>query len=150
MIAQVHDDPEQPPAPEADADATYAQLGQELAEYVWYYLSVRLDQWRDRAHRAAILGVAGILALSMVVAALMVATALLLIGAAVLLGEALGGRLWLGCVGVGAGVLLATVTLGGGVVWRMRAAWRAQLRKKYEHRREQQREQFGRDISEPA
>lgn len=154
-LVEKHKTAQSPPAPAADAApkrpanpaASYAQLGAELGEYLSYYVAVRLDQARLATRRAIVWIGAGIALLLVAAGGVLTATALLLVGAAQLLDLALGDRPGWGNLLIGLGVLL-TVVVGLAVVLPfLRHLWVNQLREKYAERRDQQRRQFGHDLT---
>ena len=120
----------------------------ELREYASYYLEVQADRARLTL-RKLVLGVvvaaAGVTVLLSLVAT---TTTLLLTGIAGGLAEAFGGRAWLGNLATGGGVLL----LGALGLWTVRGIVGRlgfkHMAAKYAKRRTEQRDRFGRDVSQ--
>ena len=127
--------------------ASYGQLYAELREYVAYFASVQVDQAKYTVKRALLAAVVALVAGVVGICVVLTATVLALAGVASGLGEALGGRWWLGSLITGVGVLVV-MALGVWVASRVvRRTWLNRLQKKYETRRDEQRDQFGRDIA---
>jgi len=116
----------------------------ELVEYAGYLLSTKIDQLklsiRTLVLYAALLVMGGVA----VAAVLVVSVVLLFVGAAHGVGAALDGRDWLG------DLIVSVVMLGAAAVWLMlvlnkfKTASRRRTVRKYEERRKQQHERFGR------
>jgi len=154
-LVEQHKTLHSPPAPAADAapkrpanpTGSYAQLGAELGEYLSYYVAVRLDQARLATRQAIVWIVAGVALLLVAVGGIFTATALLLVGSAQLVDAALGDQPGWGSLLIGVGVLLI-VAVGLAVALPfLRHLWVNQLRAKYAERRDQQRRQFGHDLT---
>lgn len=126
---------------------SYAQLGDELREYVAYYVAVRWDRAKLAAARALVALIVLVIAFVLVVCFMLAATVLTLTGAAAGLGEALGGRPWLGSLLTGAGALLIGAAMLWAALHHVRRTWITQVRQKYEARRDEQRRRFGHDLA---
>ena len=117
-----------------------------LRELFSHYSAARADLVRARV-RGVVARVVGLLVAGLLLVTVLIAAVVLtLSGLAHALATAAGNRLWVGQLGVGGGILLlaASVCLVG-------AKWSArrnlqQLREKYEHRRELQRQRFGTEV----
>ena len=125
-------------------------LSKEFAEYLTHYLNARTDRLK-LAGRQALFGLGlGIVALLVLAGAGIVAVTLLFIGVAQGLAQLLGNRPWLGNL-AGGGLLLAGISLA---VWacaaRQQRIARERTVEKYEHRKRQQQEKFGRNVAEQA
>lgn len=119
----------------------------ELKEYASYYVAAKVDGVKRTVRNIglyAVLGIVGLIAGGAIVAT---AAGLLIVGLADGLGGLFGGRYWLGDIVAG---LLVLGVIGGGA-WMMMnkltGAWKSQTLKKYEQRKQNQRERFGHDVS---
>jgi membrane protein implicated in regulation of membrane protease activity len=122
----------------------------EMAEYVNYYVSARVDALKATGRKVGVyaaLGVVGLLALCTFVVTTMV---LLCVGVAQMLTAAFGGRAWAGNL-VTAVLFLALLAGGAWYGYRRltRSAHERTLRK-YAQRQQQQRAQFGTDVTRRA
>lgn len=122
----------------------------ELKEYAGYYLTAKIDGWRRTVRNLGLyagLGVLGLIAGGAIIAT---AAGLIIVGFAAGLGRLFGGRYWLGDIVAGV-VVLAIIA---GAVWymmnKLTGTWKSQTVKKYEERKQSQRERFGHDIDERA
>lgn len=156
-VSDVSDDaPDSPAAPSPGQAFHQASLhARELASFVEYYISARLDALRGSIRRMVLYAILGLVAVVAAVTLVVMAVALTVLGLADLVNWALslawnGLSPWVGPLIVGVG-LLTLLAAGGMAVaaWQFRA-WRRQLVKKYEHKRRKQKQQFGRDVSEAA
>lgn len=136
------------PNPAADAFHRITGGVSELKEYAGYYLTAKVDGFRQTLKKIGLYAALGLVGL--IVAGAIVATAagLLVAGLAELLGHLFGDRLWLGNLVVGV-LVLAAVGLG---VWimmnKLTGTWRSQTIRKYEQRKQSQRERFdGHDVT---
>jgi hypothetical protein len=119
----------------------------ELKEYASYYLAAKMDGIKRTVRNIglyAALGIVGLIAGGAIVAT---AAGLLIVGVAGLLGRLFGDRAWLGDIVTG---LLVLGVIGGLAWWMMNKltnTWRTQTVKKYEQRKQSQRERFAHDVS---
>jgi len=122
----------------------------ELKSYAIYFLSAKVDGAKASARRVVMLAIMGVIGLLIVGGMLFSAVFLTLGGLAVGLGNLLGGHLWLGSLIVGL-IVLSGICVG---VWmgvkKVTGAWHLQTEQKYERKRNEQRDQFGRDVRERA
>ena len=119
----------------------------ELKEYASYYLAAKMDGIKRTVRNIglyAALGLVGLIAGGAIVAT---AAGLLIVGLAELLGHLFGERYWLGDIVTG----LLVLGLIGGLAWwmmnKLTNTWRSQTVKKYEQRKQSQRERFAHDVS---
>jgi hypothetical protein len=118
----------------------------ELKAYAGHYIAARIDGIKRTVRNIglyAALGVLGLIAGGAIVAT---AAGLLIVGLAELLTWLFGGRAWLGDIVTG---LLVLGVIGAGAWWMMNKltnTWRSQTVKKYEQRKQSQRERFGHDV----
>ncbi len=129
------------------------RLGQhfgELKEYVSYFLSTKADSTKASLRNVGLYAALGVVGLVAAAAMIVVSVVLLLWGAAGGIGSALGGKMWLGALIIGAFVLGCIGTAAWLFVARMIRSNRAKTVKKYEQRQSWQRGQFGRDVEEAA
>ena len=137
------DDGKKNPAAEA-FDRIKHDVG-ELKEYASYYVAAKVDGIKRTVRNIglyAALGVVGLIAGGAIVAT---AAGLLIVGVAELLTRLFGDRAWLGDIVTG---LLVLGAIGAGAWWMMNKltnTWRTQTLKKYEQRKQSQRERFGHD-----
>lgn len=140
---------EREPSPEEAFRRLLQQL-EELQAYSSHFVSAKVDGLMLSARQLllwAVLGVVGLLALAGLV---VTAIVLCLGGAAGGLGSLFGGRLWLGQLVVGGGLLIL-LTLGiliGVRTWQRRA--RQQKVQQYDERQRQQRAAFGHSVADRA
>ena len=137
------------PSPEEAFRRLLQQL-EELQEYSTHFVSAKVDGLMLSARQLliwAVLGIVGLLALAGLV---VTAIVLCLGGAAGGLGSLFGGRLWLGQLVVGGGLLvLLTLSILIGVrTWQRRA--RQQKVQQYDERQRQQRAAFGHSVADRA
>lgn len=131
----------------AFADAK-ARLG-EIREYISYYLAAKADAFKLSLRTAVFYAALGVIGLIGGAAAIVVAVALLLVGGAHGIGAALGDRMWLGDLILGA-VVLALLALGARIaISKVFGASRKQTVEKYESRKREQRTRFGHDVGTP-
>jgi hypothetical protein len=119
----------------------------ELKEYANFYVAAKIDGIKQTIRKIgmyAALGVVGLIAFGALMAT---AVGLLVVGLAQGLGRLFGDRYWLGDIVAGV-LVLAAIALG---VWlmmkKLTGTWRSQTIKKYEERKQSQRERFGHDVS---
>jgi CHASE3 domain sensor protein len=122
----------------------------EIKAYAGHYMSAKVDGIKASIKRIVGLAIIGFVGLLVVVGIVFSAAFLLLAGLADLIGSALGGRIWLGQLIVGAFFLAVILGATLWVVKKMSAASRKQTEKKYEGRHIQQVVDFGRDVHERA
>ncbi len=134
----------------ADAVRESGRSFAELAQYIGYLVSAKIDQLKLTARSIVIYAVLVVLAAVGAATVLVVAVVLLFIGAADGLGTLLGGRNWLGDLIVGVVVLGAIALTFQAFLGKFNTASRRRTMGKYAERRKQQREQFGRDVAERA
>lgn len=140
---------EREPSPEEAFRRLLQQL-EELQAYASHFVSAKVDGLMLSARQLlvwAVLGIVGLLALAGLV---VTAIVLCLGGAAGGLGSLFGGRLWLGQLVVGGGLLIL-LTLGiliGVRTWQRRA--RQQKVQQYDERQRQQRIAFGHSVADRA
>jgi uncharacterized membrane protein len=122
----------------------------EVREYALLYLESRKDQIRVRIQKGILFAGLGLVALAVAATALIVSVVLLIGGIAGGVAWLLGARPWLGQL------ITGTVVLGGTALgmWllarRLTAASRRHLTEKYERKRRELRERFGRQASPEA
>ncbi len=120
----------------------------ELTEYAAHFLAAKLDQLKLSVRSAIIYAILGILGVLAVASVLVVSVVLLMLGIAHGLGAALGGRDWLGDLIVGVAVVFAVVISAKITLHKITAASRRRTVQKYEQRRAQQAEHFGRSAND--
>jgi uncharacterized membrane protein len=131
----------------ADAIRESGRSVAELLHYVAYLLSAKLDQIKLSIQTLILYAVLGVLAVVAAATVLIVSVVLLFTGIAHGLGSAMGGRDWLG------DLIVSLIVLGGIAIslsfllTKFKTASRRRTIGKYEDRRRQQREQFGRDVA---
>lgn len=140
---------EQEPSPE-EALRRLVQQIEALRAYATHFVSAKVDGFIITARQLLVwagLGIVGLIALAGVV---ITAIVLCLDGAAAGLGLLFGGRLWLGQLVVGGGllVLLTLSILIGMRTWQHRT--RQQKVQQYDERQLQQRAVFGRSVADLA
>ncbi|MGD9647599.1 MAG: hypothetical protein AB7U73_17935 [Pirellulales bacterium] len=113
---------------------------QRLGELFAQYSAARADGVRLRIRRIVLLSLAGVMAALLVTTALVTCLVLALLGAAHGLAALAGGRLWVGELGVGAGLLLSTGVLLIVVARAVARRNRQHLREKYEHNHDSSRD----------
>jgi hypothetical protein len=143
-------DPNYQPNPAKEAFTRITRDLDELKEYAGLYVSAKADGVKRTVRNIglyAALGLLGAIAGGAIVAT---AAGLLVVGLAEALGNLFGGRYWLGDLVTGVVVLGA---VAGGAYFMMNkltGTWRSQTLKKYEQRKQDQRERFGHDVSSRA
>ena len=140
---------EQEPSPE-EALRRLVQQIEALRAYATHFVSAKVDGFIITARQLLVwagLGIVGLIALAGVV---ITAIALCLDGAAAGFGLLFGGRLWLGQLVVGGGLLvLLTLSILIGIrTWQHRT--RQQKVQQYDERQLQQRAVFGRSVADLA
>jgi len=140
---------EQEPSPEEALRRLIQQL-EELRAYGTHFVSAKVDGFIVSARQLLVwagLGMVGLMGLAGLV---VTAIVLFLDGAATGLGLLFGGRLWLGQLVIGGGVLvlLTLSILLATRTWRHRA--RQQKVQQYDERQLQQRTTFGRSVADRA
>jgi hypothetical protein len=120
----------------------------EVQEYFSHYVDARKDELKVTAQRWAVLAFAAIGAALVVFTLLVSAVVFLMNGLAAAISLAAGGRLWVGELVVGAGLIIGFGALAAIIVNRLfQSACRA-MRSKYESRHRRQRAQFGVDATQ--
>jgi hypothetical protein len=143
-------DPNYKPNPAKEAFERITHDLDELKEYAGYYVSAKVDGIKRTVRNIglyAALGVVGAIVGGAVVAT---AAGLLVVGLAHALGALFGGRYWLGDLVTG---ILILGGVAGGAYYMMNkltGTWRSQTLKKYEQRKQNERERFGHDVSSRA
>jgi hypothetical protein len=121
-----------------------------LSSYASHYAMAKADSVKLSVRQAAIATVLGLVAALVLSAVLVVAVVQLLTGAASGLATLLGDRLWAANLIVGASVLvLMALAVWLGLSWMKKSSLRSTV-EKYEQRKQEQRAQFGRDVSQRA
>jgi hypothetical protein len=145
-------DPAEEPAvnPAVEAFHRIKDDAAELKEYAGYYLSAKIDGFRRTLRNLGLYAALGVLGLIAGGAIIATAAGLLIVGFARGLGALFGGMYWLGDIVAGI-VVLAIIA---GAVWfmmnKLTGVWKSQTVKKYEQRKQSQRERFGHDIDDRA
>jgi hypothetical protein len=143
-------DPNYKPNPAKEALGRITHDLDELKEYAGYYIAAKVDGIKQTVRNVGLYAALGVL--GAVVGGAIVATAagLLVVGIAHALGALFGGRYWLGDL-VTAVLILGGVGAGAYVMMnKLTGTWRSQTLKKYEQRKQTQRERFRRDVSDRA
>lgn len=140
-------DPNYKPNPAKEAFTRITGDLEEIKEYAGYYLAAKVDGIKQSVRNIGLYAALGVL--GAIVGGAIVATAagLLVVGLAEALGNLFGGRYWLGDLVTGVVVLGA---VAGGAYFMMNkltGTWRSQTLKKYEQRKQDQRERFGHDVA---
>ncbi len=142
--------PPHPEIPPAEAlRRAFAHVAR-LREYAAYYVAARLDALKATVRNIGIYAGLCVIGLIAVGAMVVMAVVLLLRGIAGAFAQLFSGHPWLGDI-ITAVIVLAL--LAGGVIFSMKMlarTFRSQVVKKYEDRLRQQRQQFGRDVSDEA
>ncbi len=128
-------------------DPLLLSLGK-FSDYLHDYLEARKDQLSTSVRKIAIIAVAGILALVIAITVLVESVVLLLSGLAELLSARWSNHPGLGEVFIGGAIILigGVVAIAIAVLW-IRSA-RKRLVSKYENLHAEQRNRFGRDVSQ--
>ena len=130
--------------PEAVAEAM--KHFAEAREYLAYLAAVEFDRLKLRLRRAAMWAIIGIAAVVVFLAILVTAVGLLLWGLAALLVALLGWPIWAGALAVGGGVVLIAVVALLIDFWAWNRGAYSAARRRYEKRKQRQRERFGRSV----
>jgi hypothetical protein len=143
-------DPNYKPNPAKEAFARITHDLDELKEYAGYYVGAKVDGIKQSIRNIGLYAALGVL--GAIVGGAIVATAagLLVVGLAEALGNLFGGRYWLGDLVTG---ILILGLVGGGAYFMMNkltGAWRTQTLKKYEQRKQDQRQRFDHDVTSRA
>ncbi len=138
---------EQGPSPEEALRRLLQQL-EELRAYSTHFVSAKVDGFILSVRQLLVWMVLGIVGLIALAAVVVTAIVLFLGGTAGGLGQLFGGRLWLGQLVVGGGLLLLlTLSILIGVrTWQRRS--RQQKVQQYDERQLQQRAAFGRSVAD--
>jgi hypothetical protein len=119
----------------------------ELKEYASYYVAAKVDGFKRTIRNIglyAALGVVGLIAGGAIIAT---AAGLLIVGLAAGLSRLFDGHVWLADIVTG---ILVLAIIGAGAWYMMNkltGAWRSQTIRKYEQRKQSQRERFDHDVS---
>ena len=143
-------DPNYRPNPAQEAATRLKADFDELKEYASYYVAAKIDGIKGSIRNLGLYAALGIVAAIVGAAILATAAGLLVVGFAHMLGALFGGRYWLGDLVTG---ILILGTVAGGAYYMMNkltGAWRSQTLKKYEERKQSQRERFSHDVSDRA
>jgi len=140
---------EQEPSPAEALRRVQQQIG-ELQAYFAHFVSAKVNGLLLSVRQTIIWIVLGVVGLIALAGLLVTALVLLLDGAAVGLALLFGGRLWLGQIVVGGGVLvlLALAMFIGLRVWQNRS--RQQRVQQYDERQLQQRTKYGHSVADRA
>ena len=140
---------EQGPSPDEALRRLLQQL-EELRAYSTHFVSAKVDGFILSVRQLLVWMVLGIVGLIALAAVVVTAIVLFLGGTAGGLGQLFGGRLWLGQLVVGGGLLLLlTLSILIGVrTWQRRA--RQQKVQQYDERQRQQRAAFGHSVADRA
>jgi len=153
-------DPPSPPPNPPETDDTHNPAAQafarikgdleELKEYGSYYVATKVDGVKRTIRNVGLYAALGVVGLTAGGAIVATAAGLLIVGLAEGLGRLFGDRYWLGDIVAG----LIVLGVVGGAAWfmmrKLTGAWRSQTVKKYEQRKQSQRERFGHDLSNRA
>jgi len=118
----------------------------ELKEYAGYYLSAKIDGFRRTIRNLGLYAALGVLGLIAGGAIIATAAGLIIVGFATGLGRLFGGRMWLGDIVAGIVVLAIIAGMAWYMMNKLTGAWKSQTVKKYEERKQSQRERFGHDV----
>jgi uncharacterized membrane protein YqjE len=141
---------DQGPNPAVEALHRLGRDVEELKEYASLYAAAKVDGVKRTVRNIGLYAALGVLGLIAGGALVATAVGLIVVGLAVLLGNAFGGRYWLGNMVTG---VLVLAVIGAGVWFMMNkltGTWRSQTMKKYEQRKQSQRQRFGHDVSQRA
>jgi hypothetical protein len=140
---------EQEPSP-AEAFRRLQKQVEELQAYFAHFVSAKVDSVVLSARRLAIWAVLGVVGLIALAALIVTAIVLVLHGVANGLAVLFAGRLWLGQLVAGSGILIMLVLsiLIGVRTWQTR--WRQQKVQQYDERQFQQRAAFGHSVEDRA
>jgi hypothetical protein len=119
----------------------------ELKEYASYFVAAKVDGVKRTVRNIglyAALGIVGLIAGGAIIAT---ASGLLIVGLAQGLSRLFGGRVWLGDIVTGIVVLAVIGTGAWFMMNKLTGAWRSQTIRKYEQRKQSQRERFDHDVS---
>ena len=140
-------DPNYKPNPAKEAFTRISGDLEELKEYAGYYISAKADGIKQTVRNVGLYAALGVV--GAIVGGAIVATAagLLVVGLAHALGTLFGGRYWLGDLVTG--VLILGGVAGGAyfMMNKLTGTWRSQTLKKYEQRKQDQRERYGHDVA---
>jgi len=121
----------------------------ELQEYFSYYTAARIDLLKSSVRRALLWTAIALVGGAVVLVLIATSLVLIVLGISDGFTRVLGSRAWGDLV---TGAIFLTILLGGMVlgITAMQRAARSRTIAKYEARRRQQREKFGRDVSDDA
>src|SRR5262245_584167 len=140
---------QQEPSPEEALRRLLRQL-EELRAYFTHFVNAKVDGFIVSARQLFVWATLGVVGLFALVGLVVTSIVLFLAGAAAGLGQLCGGRLWLGQLIVGGGLLalLALSILIGLRTWKSRS--RRQKVQQYDERQLQQRAAFGHNVADRA
>jgi hypothetical protein len=143
-------DPNYRPNPAKEAFGRITHDLDELKEYASYYLAAKVDGIKQTVRKIGLYAALGVVGAIVGGAILATAAGLLVVGIANGLGILFGYRFWLGDL-VTAVLILGAVGVGAYVMMnKLTGSWRSQTLKKYEQRKQTQRERFRRDVTDRA
>jgi hypothetical protein len=143
-------DPNYHPNPAKQAVDRLTKDFDELKEYAGYYVAAKVDGIKQTVRNVGLYAALGLVGAVVGAAILATAAGLLVVGIAHLLGVLFGGRFWLGDL-VTAVLILGAAGAGAYFMMnKLTGTWRSQTLKKYEQRKQTQRERFSRDVSDRA
>jgi hypothetical protein len=143
-------DPNYKPNPAKEAIGRITHDLDELKEYASYYIAAKVDGIKQTVRNIGLYAALGVIGAVVGAAILATAAGLLVVGIAHALGILFGYRFWLGDL-VTAVLILGGVGAGAYVMMnKLTGSWRSQTLKKYEQRKQTQRERFRRDVSDRA
>jgi hypothetical protein len=143
-------DPNYRPNPAQEAATKLKADLDELKEYASYYVAAKIDGIKGTVRNLGLYAALGVVGAIVGTAILATAAGLLVVGFAHMLGALFGGRYWLGDLVTG--ILILGAVAGGAyyMMNKLTGTWRSQTLKKYEERKQSQRERFSRDVSDRA
>jgi Putative Actinobacterial Holin-X, holin superfamily III len=134
----------EPRGPDALADALHRVA--EALDFLSHLAAAELDRLKLRLRRLAVWAIVAAAGIVVLLAVLVSATGLLLAGIAESVAQLCGGRMWLGALITGGGVLLlGAVALAIGLWSWQKSAFEA-TREKYSSRKRRERAKFGRSV----
>lgn len=133
-----------PAGPDAMADAVRRLA--EARDYAVYFVAAETERIKLKVRRVLLWVAAGVVAALLVVTVLVTATALLLWSIASVISNALDEELWVGALITGGGILLLTGLTTWIGLWAWKSSGFRATRRRFERRRDRQRQTFGRDV----
>jgi hypothetical protein len=134
----------EPTGPDALADAL-RRLGEAL-EFLSHLATAEFDRLKLRFRRVAMWAIVVAAGVVVLLAILVSATGLLLVGIAQAIAELCGGKMWLGSLLTGGGVLILVAAALAIGLWSWQKSAFEATREKYAARKRRQRTQFGRSV----